>query len=159
VTLFALTNGDHEEALFVEARMQLPTRPHTLVVRWDGDDTLEDESGRRTHLHLPGYWFHPPHGRSRLQSIRQWTMTEDLSRPAFFLRTIRCYAQFRAWDTPTAEGWNLCEPCRRIIQNYRLRPVFEWDVPNRGNVWINYYGDAPTLTLGLYEILGPKGAP
>ncbi|MFH1532826.1 MAG: glycosyltransferase family 39 protein [Pseudomonadota bacterium] len=159
VTLFAPTNGDHEESLFAEARARLPTRPHTLVVRWDGDHASGDESGRRTHLHLPGYWFQPPGGSSWLRSIQQWMVTEDLSQPTFFLRTVRCYARFRAWEAPPAEGENLCEPCRRILEGYDLRPVFEREVPNRGNVWINYYGDAPTLTLGLYEILGPRVAP
>lgn len=46
-----------------------------------------------------------------------------------------------------------------MLTGYRLRPVFEWEVPNRGNLWINYYGDLDTFTLGLYEILGPAKAP
>jgi hypothetical protein len=33
-----------------------------------------------------------------------------------------------------------------------LEPVFERVIPNRGDVWLEYYGDAPTLKVGLYRI-------
>jgi hypothetical protein len=33
-----------------------------------------------------------------------------------------------------------------------LEPVLERVVPNRGDVWLEYYGDAPALRLSLYRV-------
>ena len=93
-----------------------------------------------------------------MQSIEGWEETRTREIPAYFLRSMRCYAEFRPSETEPARGENLREPCRRML-DLQLRTVFEREVPNRGNIWINYYGDTPTLTLGLYEILGPKEIP
>jgi hypothetical protein len=37
-------------------------------------------------------------------------------------------------------------------RDFLLEPVIEEEVPNRGDVWLDYYGDSPTLRLGLYRI-------
>jgi hypothetical protein len=41
-------------------------------------------------------------------------------------------------------------------QDFRLEEVLGWDVPNHGDVWLDYYGDAPTLHLAVYRVW-PKG--
>jgi len=37
-------------------------------------------------------------------------------------------------------------------ERFTLDPVIETTTPNRGDVWLEYYGDASQFRLGLYRI-------
>ena len=46
--------------------------------------------------------------------------------------------------------------CRKMRERFTLEPVLEKALQNRGDVWLEYYGDAPVLPLGLYRIRPPS---
>jgi CRISPR/Cas system endoribonuclease Cas6 (RAMP superfamily) len=105
-----------------------------------------------THHHFPDYLARPPVGPGRVSSIRDFVADPDLTQPSFFYLGMRCYAEFRTVDTPPPHGEALQPACARMRERFVLEPVVETLVPNRGDVWLEYYGDAPELRMGLYRI-------
>src|SRR5205814_5583037 len=105
-----------------------------------------------THGYFPDYLVTPPSRDGTVASIRDFIEQPDWSAPAFFYFGMRCYAEFRPAEVPPPHGDNLQAPCARMRERYRLEPVIEREVPNRGDVWLEYYGDAPTLRIGLYRV-------
>ena len=105
-----------------------------------------------THHHFPDYLVRPPEGPGRVSSIRDFIAQPDLDHPAFFYLGMRCYAEFRVPSAPRPHGEALQGACARMRDRFALDPVVERRVKNRGDVWLEYYGDAPELTLGLYRI-------
>ena len=61
--------------------------------------------------------------------------------------------------TPPPKGEDRRAACLEMERRFDLEPVRERVVENRGDVWIEYYGDAPTLRLGLYRVLPKRAAP
>jgi hypothetical protein len=150
--LFQPTNEATEEALLREAIARLPRDRAYTLVRTSYADRDRVAEGGHTHEHFPDYLVRPPAGRARVVSVTDFTLDPDLERPAFFFWGMRCHARFRPEGTPPPRGENLQPHCARMRERFRLEPVFERVVPNRGDVWIDYYGDAPRLRLGLYRI-------
>jgi hypothetical protein len=150
--LWAPTNEQAEEVFLREALAHLPREPYTLVrtAREDRDRASEDSDF--THHHFPDYLVRPPVGTGTIASVADWIGEPEWSTPAFFYWGMRCYAQFRPEGTPAPRGDNLQPACARMRERFVLEPVVEREVPNRGNVWLEYYGDSPTLKLGLYRI-------
>ena len=152
--LWQPTNEQAEEALIRESLAHLSTEkgPFTLVrmAREDRDPTAPGSAF--THHHFPDYLVRPPAGEGRVSSISDWIGEPDLDRPAFFYLGVRCYAEFREQGTPPPHGDTLQPACARLRERFDLAPVFERDIPNRGDVWIEYYGDSPSLRVGLYRI-------
>ena len=79
----------------------------------------------------------------------------DFTAPAFFYLGVRCYAEFRPETSPVPRGENLQPACARVRDRVLLEPVIERVVPNRGNLWLDYYGDAPTLRPLVAPLLAP----
>lgn len=151
-TLWAPTNEQAEEDLLREAFAQLPSEPYTLV-RMDRADRDRSSPGSDfTHHHFPDYLARPPVGPGRVSSIRDFIDQPDLDRPAFFYWGMRCHAEFRGASQPPPHGDALQPACARLRDAFTLEPVVVRTLPNRGDVWLEYYGDAPTLRLGLYRI-------
>jgi hypothetical protein len=148
-TLWAPTNEETEEQFLRAALRRLPEGPHTLV-RLDRAD--RDRRAPFTHDHFPDYLVRPPAGRGQVMSIRDFLDQPVLDRPAFFYLGMRCYAELRPPTAPRPHGDALQPACARLRERFHLDPVVIQSAENHGDVWIEYYGDAPELVLGLYEI-------
>jgi hypothetical protein len=154
--LFAATNEETEEWLIRQAERALPQAPLVLVrTQWPDLDRARAKGGV-THLMFPDYLFVPPAREGKLVAVTEWLSAPDWRLPAFFFQGMRCYAAFRRADEPRPRGDDLHPACARMHQDFRLEPVFEEDVPNHGDVWLRYYGDAKTLRVGLYRV-SPRG--
>lgn len=154
--LFAPTNEAQEERLIDALPALLPTAtPYTLVVRARDDWDRADPDARYTHLYFPSYLFEPPDGLGEVWSIASFLEAPSWERPAFFYLGFRCYAEFRAQGGRPPAGDNLRPSCRAILDRFTLEPVSELVLPNHGDPWIPYYGDAPTLRIGLYRLRPP----
>jgi hypothetical protein len=152
--LWRPTNEQAEEVFLREAIARLPrSGGYTLVrlAREDRDRAHPDADF--THHHFPDYLVRPPVGGGNVSSATDWMAQPDFAAPAFFYWGMRCYAEFRPEGTPPPRGEALQPACRAVRERFRLEPVIEREVANRGDVWLEYYGDAPTLRLGLYRIL------
>ena len=152
LALWAPTNEQAEEDFLREALTRLPDGPYTLARMGASDRRRTASQGDFTHLHFPDYLVRPPTGRGRVSSLRDWTEQPDWDAPAFFYQGVRCYAEFRPPGTPPPHGEDLQPACARLRESFTLEPVIEKVVKNRGDVWMEYYGDAPELRLGLYRI-------
>jgi hypothetical protein len=151
-TLWAPTNEQAEEDFLQVALAKLPRQPYTLV-RLDRVDRDRASPGADfTHHHFPDYLVRPPMGPGRVSSIHDFIDQPDLDRPAFFYWGMRCHAEFRNEGTPPPHGEATQPACARMRERFTLVPVVETTVPNRGDVWLEYYGDASQLRLGLYRI-------
>ena len=149
--LFADSNEATEERLIRASLEVLPEGPYTLV-RLGEEDRREDDPGS-THVHFPDYLFRPPARQGTLRSAASFLADPDLSRPAYFFWGMRCYARFRTHGTPPMHGTDEHPACGMMRGQYGLVAVVEWEVPNRGDVRLPLYGDAPVLRVGLYRIL------
>jgi hypothetical protein len=150
--LWAPTNEQAEEDFLREALAHLPHEPYTLV-RMDRADRDRSSPGSDfTHHHFPDYLVRPPMGPGRVSSIRDFLDQPDRDRPSYFYWGTRCHAEFRVPDAPRPHGDALQPACARMRDTFDLEPVITRTVPNRGDVWLEYYGDAPELRLGLYRI-------
>jgi len=148
-TLWAPTNEETEEQFLRAALRRLPDEPYVLV-RLDRAD--RDRRAPFTHDHFPDYLVRPPAGRGQVMSIRDFLEQPVLDRPAFFYQGMRCYAELRPPSAPRPHGDALQPACARLRERFRLEPVVLESAPNRGDVWIEYYGDAPELVLGLHRL-------
>jgi hypothetical protein len=148
--LFAPTNEQQEEEFLREALAALPPEPLVLVRPGD-----RDRRAYFTHMYFPDYLLGPG---QEARSVHEHTRAKADERPAYFLRNMRCYADFRPSNAPPPAGDDELPVCARMERLYRLEPVIEREVPNRGDVWLAYYGTAPTLRLGLYKIEGTRPA-
>jgi hypothetical protein len=152
IALYQPTNEQAEEDFIRAAVAELPRGEFTLVrVGWEDRDRDADALGG-THHHFPDYLLAADGRRGTPRTVAAWVRRPDWRSPAYFFAGVRCFARFRG-EEPVPSGDNLQPGCARMRQEFVLEPVLEWEVPNRGDVWINYYGDAPTLTLGLYRIV------
>ncbi len=149
VTLWAPTNEQAEEDFLQKALPLLPSRERFTLVRIAREDRVGSDA---THFHFPDYLLRPPMAEGRASSIQDWISEPDFSSPAFFYQGTRCYADFRDEGTPPPRGSNEQPACRKMRERFTLEPVIEEELPNRGDVWLDYYGDAPTLKVGLYRI-------
>lgn len=156
--LWAPTNEQAEEEFLREAIASLPVeRPFTLVRPALVDRNTADPNSSQTHHHFPDYLARSGALRGRPASITDWLQDSDPGEEAYFVRNMRCYALLRSDGVPAPHGDNLQPACAKLLERFDLEPVYEVQVPNRGDVWLAYYGDAPALTLGLYRIR-PKGS-
>lgn len=151
--LWAPTNEREEDLFIRDALAHLPTGPYTLI-RLSTEDRVPKQVGREstTQLHFPDYLVKPPVGQARLTSVAAWLERPDPSVPAYFLAGVRCYARWRPDDQPAPAGLNEHPACTQMRQNAKLVPVFQRTIANRGDVWLNNYGDAPELPLALYKV-------
>lgn len=116
-SLWAKTNADDEEELLQDARAVLADTRSVLVRR-----SYDDQPVERIHLFYPDYWFtskgHIVVGPDRFAAMKKG------SRPAYFLLGIRCYLRECGQS-------DMHPACRRMLDEYRLTPVFERIVPVR----------------------------
>lgn len=158
ILLWAPTNEQAEEELIRASLAKLPAGQFTLVLI-GADDQDKSRSTGFTHYHFPTYLLSGP-GRSALVlPVSAWEARPNFDVPAYFYAGVRCYASMRPEGTPPPPGNNLQAPCARMAERFDLEPVLERVIPNRGDVWIDYYGDSPTLDLGLYRIRPRAAAP
>ncbi|MFO0755166.1 MAG: glycosyltransferase family 39 protein [Byssovorax sp.] len=149
VMLWKPTNEQAEEDFLQEALPRLPLRDRFTLVRIAREDRVGSDA---THFHFPDYLLHPPVAEGRVSSIRDFMAEPDFASPAYFYLGMRCYADFRDEGTPPPAGTHEQPACAKMRERFTLTPVIEKDLPNRGDVWLDYYGDAPTFHLGLYKI-------
>lgn len=154
-TLWAPTNEQAEEDFLREALAALPRGPFTWVRVDRADRDRRSPGSDFTHHHFPDYLLRPPAAEGRVSSVLDWVDAPDRDRPAYFYWGMRCYAEFRPAGTPPPRGEALQPACAKMRDRFVLEPVIERTVPNRGDVWLEYHGDAPELRLGLYRI-GPS---
>lgn len=153
VKLWAMTNEQAEEDFLQEALSKLPLRERFTLVRIAREDRVGSDA---THFHFPDYLLRPPVAEGRVSSIQDFIAEPDWASPAFFYLGMRCYADFRDEGTKPPAGRNEQPACKRMRERFTLEPVIEKELPNRGDVWLDYYGDAPTLPVGLYRVR-PRG--
>jgi hypothetical protein len=151
--LFAETNEQTEESLIREAVARLLRDAEYTFVRFArADRDLSSKGSDSTHQHFPDYLLRPPQGRALVSSFRDWIDQPSFDRPAFVFVGLRCYAEFRDEGTKPPHGAALQPACAELRERFELEPVFERDVRNYGDVWLEYYGDAPTFRVGLYRV-------
>lgn len=152
LTLYAPTNEQAEEDFLREALPRLPSGRFDFL-RPDYRDVIrpEEPGFSKTPSYFPDYLITPPAKNGRPIGLSDWMNGTDRSRPAYFLLGMRCYAAYRD-DGPPPPGDNLLPACRQLRTGYALEPLLERTVPNRGDVWLPFYGDSPSLTLGLYRV-------
>lgn len=151
-TLWAPTNEQAEESFLRAAISRVPSGRLTMVRIGHGDRVIVPGRSEYTHDHFPDYLIRPPVGEARTSTIREWIEHPDWSAPVFFYSGMRCYARMRPPAMPVPRGDNYQEACRMMHDRFVLEPVLERVVPNRGDVWLEYYGDAPALRLSLYRV-------
>lgn len=150
---FRHTNERTEEDFIREALATLPRGEPFLLVRQGSEDGPIDESYTGyTHRHFPDYLLRQDGLSGGAMSVRRWFDRPVWSTPAYFFAGMRCYARYRGSGRPPAPGENLQPPCARMREQFDLQPVLEREVENLGNLRLEYYGDAPTLQVGLYRI-------
>nr|WP_235880151.1 glycosyltransferase family 39 protein [Polyangium aurulentum] len=150
--LWAPTNEQAEEELIREAVARLPGDEPFTLVRMGWDDRDPEKTREFTHYYFPDYLIERPARKGRAISVAAWEQRPRFDVPAYFFAGVRCYASMRNEGTPPPPGDNQQRPCARMDEQFVLEPVFEREIPNRGDVWLEYYGDAPTLRVGLYRI-------
>jgi hypothetical protein len=151
-TLFAPTNEKTEDDFIRAAAAALPAA-EIVLLRVDRDD--RDRSSPMsdfTHHYFPDYLFTPPARAGRVLSLSAFRERPRFDAPVYFFSGMRCFAQFRSRNQPPPHGDNLQPACAEMARAFRLEEILGWDVPNRGDVWLDYYGDAPTLHLALYRV-------
>lgn len=151
--LWRHTNEQTEESFIRQVQIQLPKGPYTLV-RLGSDDRVPKLVGREstTQLHFPDYLFAPPTGQARIVSISAWLERPDRSVAAYFYAGVRCYAHWRPDGVPAPHGSNEHPACARMRKDAKMVPILQTEVQNDGDVWLNHYGDAKTLKLGLFRV-------
>lgn len=150
-TLWAPTNEATEERLIQATAAALPPGD-LLLLRPGPEDRRQRPESRFTHYHFPDYLFLPPARDAMVRPLSGFIQNPDFFVPTWFFRGMRCYADFRPRGEPPPPGSDELPACRAMAERFHLDPIIEWQVPNRGDVWIDYYGDAPTLTVGLYRV-------
>ncbi|MCB9730823.1 MAG: glycosyltransferase family 39 protein [Deltaproteobacteria bacterium] len=150
-TLWAPTNEATEERLIEAAEAAIPPGEFMLL-RPGAEDRRQRPESRFTHYHFPDYLFLPPARNGMVRPLGSFLSAPDFFVPTWFFRGMRCYADFRPRGEPPPPGSDELPACRAMAERFRLEPVVEWTVPNAGDVWISYYGDAPSLTVGLYRV-------
>lgn len=150
--LWAPTNEQAEETFLREAIRRLPRGPFTLVRIGHGDRVIVPGRSEYTHDHFPDYLVTPPAGEARTRTIREWIERPDWSAPVFFYSGTRCFARMRPPSARAPHGDNHQEACREMHDRFALEPVHARTVPNRGDVWLEYYGDARALPLTLFRV-------
>ncbi len=144
--LFRERNPDQEEALQREALRALAKEaPKGAVL---ARLAYPDLTIRDVHLAFPDYLF-----TTQGLDVRNVAEASGLvgQRPVYFLRSLRCYL-WPGWDQEQPKGV-LHDACARVCREHRCRPLFERDLPNRGDwSYFDGYGSAPTLRVGLYEV-------
>ena len=152
--LWAPTNEEAEEALIAEALDALPAgdEPFTLVRLSDADR----RTGARdlTHYYFPDYLVRPPARAGLLRGVGDFLAAPETASPTWYLQSYRCYARYRLPEVPAPAGADEHPRCRAMRERFDLEPVFEREATNHGDVWIEYYGDAPRLRVGLYRVRG-----
>ncbi|MFT3769691.1 MAG: glycosyltransferase family 39 protein [Minicystis sp.] len=151
--LFAPTNEQTEDD-FIHAAVAAMPPAEFILLRPDWDD--RDKSSpfsAYTHYFFPDYLFTPPARSGHVMGLGEFRTRESFDQQVYFFAGMRCFAQFRSREVPPPRGDNKQPACAEMERNYQLEEVLGWDVPNRGNVWLDYYGDAPTLHLALYRVL------
>ena len=148
-----------EDFLRGEALPALPAE-RFILLRAGFDDLEHDPAqGAQTHHHFPDYLVLPPARPGALVTLRDFLAHPRWELPIYFYGGMRCYARFRAPEEPPPRGEDRRASCREVEARFALEPVRERVVVNRGDVWIEYYGDAPTLRLGLYRVRPRQAAP
>lgn len=152
--LWERTNADDEDDLINSAIAVLPDTSVTFVRRAYADRPVE-----RIHLFYPDYLFAPPHRNDVVVGPTKFSRMDDSSRPAYFLLGTRCY-------TRHCGEREMHPACRALLDQYKMTPVIEREVPIR-RLETGRTGDPDsdldfpwclterdTMKLGLYRIDG-----
>jgi hypothetical protein len=151
-----LTPGLYPAGLVVLALVGLPREPFMLV-RMDRVDRDRASPGRRLHAPpLPGPPGAAAHGAGpgvvdpRLDRSARSGSAGLLLLGHALPRRVPQRGHAAAARRGHAAG------LRGLRERFTLTPVVETTVPNRGDVWLEYYGDASQLRLGLCRIEGRR---
>jgi hypothetical protein len=151
--LWAPANEHTEEVLIQEAHAAIPANaPFTLLRLGERDRRDRGQDSRFTHYHFPDYLFRPPTSDGVVRSLGDFIDEPDLATPTYFFQGMRCYAEFRSPDIAPPSGDDLHPACAAMHHTFEFEPLFERNVDNHGDVWIRYYGSAPSLRVGLYRV-------
>jgi len=153
LNLWQPTNEDAEERLIRAAVAALPQTSVRFVRLADDDGSHDPSQVWRTHRHFPDYLVQDAAPDSTLESIGSFLRNPSFERPVYAFLGYRCYAEFRQDGVPPPHGDNQQPACQRLHEGFALQPVVQEDAHNYGDVWLNYYGDATTLRVGLYRVL------
>lgn len=147
------TNERAEDEAFLDAVAQLPAGPLRLL----RVGTADLESGDYTHQHHPDYLVTAADVRGTPLALRTFMASPTWDVPVFFYRGLRCYSAFRTRDRQAPERYYR-PACAALADAFELAPVWERVVPNRGDIFLQYYSREPDFRLGLYRVR-PKGVP
>ena len=149
-TYFQPTNEAFEENYIKRTVEKLNREKKYILVRigWPDPDRAGNVKGF-THYYFPDYEFLSD---AEIMPIAEWLQHPRYEIPAYFYMGMRCYASFLPEDMATANGMNLHPSCKKMQDDFQLSPVFQENAINRGNIWINYYGSAAYLPVGLFKI-------
>jgi hypothetical protein len=149
--IFARTNEQAEDEFIRVALAALPFEPKIFVRHGVTDLNRAGDEGF-TQQHFPDYFLDTRAGPVRLSTIGDFQSAPDFSAPVFFYFGVRCYGRFRGEGKPPPHGEQLQPSCAAMRERFRLTPVVEKTIPNRGDVWLEYYSDQPTFLVGLYRV-------
>lgn len=151
--LYRPTNEAQEERFIIKMLAELPADGPFLLVTFGREDRSDpNDFDWFTHEHFPAYQVVEPARRGRVLSMSEFLERPQWQEKVYFYHGMRCYASFRPGSVPPPSGDGLRRVCAAMRENFDLKPIFEEVVPNHGDVWIKYYGLAPTLRIGLYEV-------
>ncbi|MGB0591180.1 MAG: hypothetical protein ACPGU1_16005 [Myxococcota bacterium] len=154
-TLYAPTNEDAEEALIQDARGHLGDAPFGAIATILSQDPPPNGKASRA---FPGYLFNQEgaplvlSGLSELERI--WPVPGG---PVYALLGVRCYAEMRE-DTgaPAPKVAKPVKACADFRAQWRLEPIIERTLINRGDRAFPMYPDTETLDVGFYRVEGPR---
>lgn len=148
---FAPTNEQAEDDFIRTALAALPGEPKLLVRHAFLDLNNAGDDGF-TQQHFPDYLLTTRVGPSAFAGIEDFRRTPDFSVPVYFYWGVRCYGRFRHEGRPPPHGETVQPSCAAMRAQFELVPVVEKTLPNRGDVWLEYYSDQPTLHVALYRV-------
>jgi len=174
--VFFESNSHVDDRVFREVITALPDMAVDLGRRGAPDLPLgalspQDNEAPQTrgtapvHLYYPDYLLLPPSRQDRILSISEWAeLSVDERQRTFFYLSTQCYA-YRSDDWP--DDWDV-EPdpfrklhpaCRWLLARHHVVPVKLRVEPNLSEYaapfqW--YPDELETMTLGLFEVSGPR---
>ncbi|MCB9786657.1 MAG: hypothetical protein H6744_08190 [Deltaproteobacteria bacterium] len=111
----------------------------------------------KTPRFVPAYLF--PEGPDRHPFYPLSELDRALARcpgPVHVALGLRCYAAYREAEDPVPPGREPLPICRDVWRRADLEPVFERELPNRGDLGFELYPAGGPLRVGLYRVSRPR---